>query len=242
MFKKLQGIGFIFSIILISCNTEHKDEETKDKILIEYPKEIKSFISIFEEQKPDFKIDKLFLEDTLKNNKKHLLSLEQVKSLAKNLSKDEHTEVNAYYVKDYYKIQQKKMDSDYDEFVKTLDIGMMKDVNCYAAGKINFGDTVSVLFWKIVFSSYEACPFYQGTNVLATVISDKQVVQTIQVSCNETAADAPFSATTLQKMKLDDKGNLVTSSESVTMEEDTETEHITDTIEYKLTKKGFVKK
>lgn len=232
----------LFFLIFLSCTTSENKVPEEIKKAIEYPEEIQKFINLFPDLNQELNLDKAFMQDSSLNHTKHKLSLKEVQLLAKNLSKDEFTEINEYYLKDYSKIEQSKLNKKYKEYTDSLDIGMMQDANCFALGKIELGDSLAILIWKLDFASYEACPYYSGTHFMASIVYTKQVVQTIQVACDESAADAPFSSSTLQEAKFFKKGKISTKSESVSLEEEKEIEHLNKKIDYYLSAKGFIKK
>ncbi|MFN5417627.1 MAG: hypothetical protein ACK5B9_11265 [Flavobacteriia bacterium] len=232
----------IVSSLFISCNSSKSQEDSNKIGKVEYPSEINTFLELFSDLDSDFKIDAKFIEDSTRNISKNKLTLEQVKLLSQKLSKDEMTEINDYYLKDYFTIEKAKENKTYDKYVEKLDLGMMKDANCFALGKIELGDSVSLLIWKMEFTSYEACPVYYGTNFLATVISGKTVIQTLQIACQENAADAPMASEITQDFSISKKGIVKIKSETNVFEEDVRTEHTNSDNTFVVSKKGFVKK
>lgn len=240
MVKKFILLSLI-STLFISCNTSSQEVST-ETTKVEYPSEINKFVNLFADLDADIQINAKFLEDSTRNTSKNILTLKQVKLLSQNLSKDEMTEINDYYLKDYFKIETAKQSKSYEKYLEKLDIGMMKDANCFAVGKIELGDSVSLLIWKMDFTSYEACPVYYGTNFLATVIAGKEIVQTLQIACDETAADAPFASEISQEFSISKKGIVKLKSETNVFEEDIRTEHSKSDKTFVVTKKGFVKK
>ena len=241
MLKKIIYLGFV-GTLFSSCSTSSSQEVSTESAKIEYPSEINKFVNLFSDLDTDLHIYAKFIEDSTRNTSKNKLNLKQVQLLSQNLSKDEMTEINDYYLKDYFKIEKAKQNKSYDKYLEKLDIGMMKDANCFVVGKIELGDSVSLLIWKMEFTSYEACPVYYGTNFLATVISNKTVVQTLQIACDETAADAPFASEISQEFSISKKGIAKIKSETNVFEEDVRTEHTKSDKIFVLTKSGFVKK
>lgn len=239
---QLRMMPLLFFLVFLSCTTSENKIPLVEKRIVEYPEEIKKFIKLFPDLNKELALDRVFMKDSSLNHTKYKLSLNQVRLLAENLSKDELTEINEYYLKDYFKIEQSKLDGKYKAYTDSLDIGMMQDANCFALGKIVLGDSISILMWKIDFASYEACPYYSGTHFMASVVYAKQVVQTIQVACDESAADAPFTSSTLQEVKFSKTGRISTKSESISSEEEKEIEHLNKKIDYVLSSKGFIKK
>lgn len=238
----LKMLPLLFILTFLSCTSSENETPLVEKKIVEYPEEIKKFIHLFPDLKQELSLDRVFMKDSTLNHTKHKLSLKEVRLLAQNFSKDELTEINEYYLKDYFKIEQSKLDNKYKAYTDSLDIGMMQDANCFALGKIDLGDSLSILIWKINFASYEACPYYSGTHFMASVIYAKQVIQTIQVACDESAADAPFSSSTFQEAKFFTIGKISTKSESVSLEEEKEIERLNKKIDYFLSPKGFIKK
>ncbi|MGV3631325.1 MAG: hypothetical protein ACO1O6_08965 [Bacteroidota bacterium] len=231
-------------LTLYSCNSatgEERDTEEKPRE-VEYPKEISSKISYFPLVENELKLDQGFFKDSTRNHKEHQLEPALVKILAAKLSDDEITGPNAYYLKEYYTIEQAKKNKSYDKFLEKLDIGQTRDANCYALSRIEFGDSIAALLWRLDFSSYEACPFFQGSHYLLSLIYGGKVIQTIQVAADESAADAPVSSTILQEARISARGTLSFSYESSVEEEGEQIEHESEKKEFMLSVEGFVKK
>lgn len=230
---------------LFACNSASKNENSENSKFT-YPKEITSIIENFELHSNDFLLNEKFMGDSIKNNTKNLLSLENVRFLASTIHSDSISEINQYYLKDYFTIEQAKKKKKYEEYLSKLDIGMMKDANCYALNRLEFGDSLAILIWKIEFSSYEACPYYEGTHFLASLIADNKLLQTIQLATEESSADAPITSKTLQTGKISEKGIFNFAYESTVSEmgeiKEEVIEHVSKKKEFFISKKGFVKK
>jgi hypothetical protein len=241
---KFNSLLFI-SILTFSCNSQQAgktSEESETPKKVTYPAEINSKIGFFPLAGDELNVDKIFFADSSRNHKKHKLNPELVKFLSSKLSTDELSEPNAYYLKEYYVIEKAKKNKSYDKYVEKLDIGMTRDANCYALSRIEFGDSIAALLWRIDFSSYEACPYFKGSHFLLSTIYKGKVVQTIQLAANESAADAPVSSTIMQEARVFNTGKMTFKYESSVEEEGEQIEHVSKKKELVLSTEGFVKK
>lgn len=233
------------AMFLFSCGTgpeEKTTEENEKPKKVEYPAEISSKIDLFPVVGDELKLDKAFFADSSRNHKEHKLNMDLVKFLSSSLSDDELSEPNAYYLKQYYVIEKAKKSKSYNKYVEKLDIGMTKDANCYALSRIEFGDSIAALLWRLDFSSYEACPYFRGSHFLLSTVYKGKVVQTIQLAADESAADAPMSSSILQQAKISGKGKISFTYESSVEEDGVQIEHVSEKKELVLSDKGFVKK
>ncbi|MES2588021.1 MAG: hypothetical protein V4622_03505 [Bacteroidota bacterium] len=233
----------VATYVINSCTSKtEKKVPLEVKKEVSYPREIKKRLKNFVLLEQDFVLDTLFMQDSIKNHLKYKLSINEVKFLSSKLKDDDVTEPNSYYLNDYIKIERAKKTGKYAAFVERLDIGMMKDASCYALGRVEFGDSLAVLIWKIDFSSYEACPFYSGTHFLATLISNGELIECMQIACSESAGDAPMSSETVQEAKFSKKGRLNYRYESSVYEDENQIEHAEDKFVFDLKSKGFIKR
>lgn len=238
--KKIIIACLSIPLILNSCSTVTSSTEEKIELVeIQYPKEISNQIDDFLTEKFDFIINSDFFDDSIKNNSKTTLDVEIIKLFSSKLSKDSFTETNTYYLNDYYKIEEAKKEKKYEEYIQKLDIGMMRDANCYALSRLEFGDSIGLLIWKIDYSSYEACPYYAGTHVMGTLIVDGKIKETLQLANKETAADAPMSSLSNQSVKITATGKILCNYETTVDEEETRIEHSKEKLEFQISKTGF---
>ncbi len=232
-------------LILLSCSSggvEKTEMTLVENRQVEYPSGIDDKLKLFPLEEEELKIDSGFFRDSTRNHRKQELDADFVKLLAVNLSKDDMTEPNAYYLKEFYTIEKAKKDKKYDDFLEKLDIGMTKDAHCYALKRMEFGDSIATLLWRLDFTSYEACPFFHGSHYMLSTIYQGKVVQTIQLAASESAADAPVSSTIVQEALISPKGKASYNYESTVEEEGLEIERSASKKEFVLGVAGFVKK
>lgn len=233
----------VLFLVLVSCGNPKNENSTDVKQKeIHYPEEISEKLDLFPIINSELKLDTVFFHDSLRNHSEKPLTPRLVKLLSGALSRDEYSELNGFYLKEYYAIEEAKKNKKYDEFLEKLDIGMTKNAHCYALGRMEFGDTISALLWRLDFISYEACPYFQGSHYMLTTIANGKILQCLQIAADESAADAPVLSTTLQQAKLSPEGILVYSYESRVEEEDKQLEHMSRKAELKLSPEGFMKK
>lgn len=235
---------FVLIIIagLLACTPikEKRAEKLAKKAI--YPSEILKISDEFKTVQGTLKFDNELLADTSENLSLYKLNVEQVNFLSSELAKDKLSEINSYYIKDFNTIEASKKAKKYHDYVLKLDIGMMKDINCYTLNKVELNDSTAVLFWKINYKSFEACPYYFGTHIMASVVSAGKLIQTIQVAAKESSIDPPMSNEVYQVANYLGKGVLKTKYTSITKESDSEMERIEERFNYQISSAGFIKK
>lgn len=239
--KKVIPLLFLFILLACSGKKDFPVEKKEMEKEVLYPKELENSLHLFPTIQADYNIDHSFLSDSVKNHKNFKLNSSQVQFLSSVL-KENNDQSNSYYLKGYYEIETAKKERKYTQFLETLDIGMMKDANCFAIGKIEFGDSMAILLWKIEYSSYEACPFFQGTRFYSTLVAEGKVKETIQLASKESTGDAPMFSETHQDAFIQKNGYLKYHSQSKVFEDDLEVEYSEDRSQFKITTQGFTKK
>lgn len=227
----------------MSCDNKQEnltDVSISSKDSITYSSTVNEFLNAFPLMDADLKLDHLFFEDSTRNHTHSILSKALVQELAAELGEDEESKQQIYYINDYYKIQTMKDDRKYEEYVQSLDIGMTKDAQCYALGRLHYGDSIGILLWKINYSSYEACPMYAGNHILASLYYHGKLMKTHLVAQEEAGMDAPMgyeanTYSTWQKMgKIFVHATILTSEEEKIIEKQ-ENKRI-----WKITRKGLI--
>lgn len=80
----------------------------------------------------------------------------------------------------------------YESYVEVLDIGMMKDANAYAAQHIALDDSTGLLLWYVDFGTYEACPYFSGKTLYASVFRNNEVKSCTLIGESSGGGDAPY--------------------------------------------------
>ncbi len=246
MFNSSTKISLLISLTLFfSCSSKpektYEELKREGKKSIIFPEEVEKSLKKYPLISKEYIFNEKFFADSSKNNTLNALSINDVKLFANKLKKDEINESNKYTLNDYFKIEEAKINHKYQAYLDKLDIGMTKESICYALNRIEFGDSLAILVWKDEYSSYDACPFFAGTDFFATIITDGKVVETIQLAMKENTADAPMGSTTIKTSKINSKGLVSSLYDCLVDEDGAEVEHITDKYNYQISKKGFTK-
>ncbi|TNE53711.1 MAG: hypothetical protein EP338_10710 [Bacteroidetes bacterium] len=220
-------------LMLVSCSETAPEEEAVQQLsfsqkAMSYPKSLEDKMEYFP-KKDNYAIDSLRLTQMWSHlpGDGTMLTPKQVRELSGKMNRDDLTTPNQYYLNDFHKISALKQSGKYQQYVDSLDIGMVRDVNCFAIGRMEFSDSLAIMIWQLRYNSYEACPAFEGMNVIGSLIVGGEVKRSIQLAAYETSADAPVSSETYQLMRIID-GKILERREHVRvmeMEEMVEDSH-----------------
>ncbi len=126
---------------------------------------------------------------------------EEIKLLVSNFT--ESKDYTEGYIYDVVRLNHLKQMDQYEEYVNSLDLAQLKDANANIIGKIERNDS-SFILWSVDYSSYEACPFYSGTEIYCSFIQDGIVKKCLKLGEYSIGGDAPvhgetFSTFTINK-------------------------------------------
>jgi hypothetical protein len=229
----------VFALFACSTKAEQSIPKAEKKEII-YPEFLTKSVSKLDELTLPFTIDSLYFLDTTRSKKLRVIPIEEVEFLSKNLHKEEASDANRYYINDYLKIKNAKLDHQYEAFKKKLDIGMIQDAECYYLGKIDYPDSLAIILWELDYNSYEACPYFSGKHVMASLIYDGTVVETIEIAGYETNVDPPMDAKNLYTCSINQKGLINRHYLFNVNEEEVSIEKGTKREQFRITKKGFI--
>jgi hypothetical protein len=228
-----------------SCgNSEEKflDNEINTVKKVEYSMMITQHLESFPLLNFPLIIDKKYINDSLKNHSKFPLSVGIVSEFALRLGEDDDSQQEKYYINDFIRIATAKNEGKYQEFEKSLDIGMTKDADCHAIGRLEYGDSLGIIIWKISFSSFEACPFYSGTHVLGSFYSKGKLIKTYQLATVDAGSDPPMGFVARKKVYLDANGFMKIDFFSQSMEEEVIIETEKTEKKFFINTKGLISK
>lgn len=228
----------VFALFACSTKAEQSIPKTEKKEII-YPEFLTKSISQSDQLTLPFTIDSLFFLDTSGNKKLRVIPIEEVEFLTKTLHKEEASDANRYYINDYLKIKNAKLDHHYEAFKKKLDIGMIQDAECYYLGKIEYQDSVALILWELTYSSYEACPVFEGKHVMASLIYNGEVVHSLEIAAHETSIDPPIDAENFYTCSIKQNGQINRQYIFNVNEKDVSIEKGSNQRQFRITKKGF---
>jgi hypothetical protein len=119
------------------------------------------------------------------------LSQQEVSLLTEHLVENEDFGFIKYRIESYIEVH-KMIDSiGEEEYLENIDLGMTRNCDAYVNEKVILSDKRTLLIWSLDYSTYEACPYYSGTYVLATMCVDGKVSHTVFVGESSGGGDAP---------------------------------------------------
>lgn len=99
---------------------------------------------------------------------------------------------NAQFILDNFcRIDSLKTVGGYDDYVATIDIGMIQYVAASSEVLLELTDLQQLVLWQVTYSTYEACPYASGTLVLGSLIVDNQVKNTTLLAEVSGGGDPP---------------------------------------------------
>lgn len=229
------------AILLASCFGEKIKSDLTTQTSVEYPQLISDKLeNAYALKELPFVIDSSFFNaDSSMNFETGNLSIEEVKFLSAHMAYDEASSREKHYLNDFYMIAQAKQDGTFEALQEKLDIGMTANAACHSLGRIEFGDTMALVLWDIIYESYAACPSYSGHHVLGTLVKDGQAIYCMNIAYREWGADAPMSFEMYQLASIADNAMITIRNHSQAMEEDSMVEQSHVFMKYKINGKGF---
>jgi hypothetical protein len=158
------------------------------KQTVVYPELLREFVANTSKMQLPFMADSNFVKKESEKEKGQILTNEEIELLAKKNLKEE----DFYYVGELIKLNKMKAKGTYKKYVESLDLAMLKDATARAIGYTESGDS-AVFIWCVQYSSYEACPYYAGTDFFISLIQNGKVIKTLRSGKYLSAGDPPSS-------------------------------------------------
>jgi hypothetical protein len=167
------------------------------------------------------------------------LSRELVTILTRKFASDEISARENYYINAFLEIEEAKSENKYAEFQEELESGMTENAVCNSLGRIELGDSVGLLLWEIKYTSFDACPSYQGHHVLGTIIYKGKTISCMHLASNDRGADAPMQYESFQLASVFNNGIIKVRNFAQTFEDNVLIENSSSKTNYQFTSKGF---
>lgn len=194
--KTILPLAALFSaaIFFASCGGDKTNEENvkqdSTQTAVTFDPALEKILPLFEEVKAfPYKTDTVILHHAEGDS----LVTAQVKILATNWFKHALTDAAAVHLADFYMIDSVRAKGKYSQWTETLDIGMTKFANAHALHKIQLDEKTWILTWKLTTSSFEACPYFSGTDIYATLVYEGKVTESFVLGEEMGAGDPPVS-------------------------------------------------
>ena len=120
------------------------------------------------------------------------LSREEVELLSQYLIvkdgfSDIKTRLNSYF--SFYHLIDSIGEEAYND---QIDIGMTQYFDAYLHYRVNLGEHKYCLIWSLDYGTYEACPYYEGQYVLATLCVNDKISNTVYIGEDSGGGDPPY--------------------------------------------------
>lgn len=180
-----------------------------------------------------FTVDTVIVQNIEENDRdeQKQLNYENIQLLTKNLPNDIGTSVNSFYIDEFIYIDSLKAYGEYADYLSSIDIGMMQEMDAFVEGEIEIDIQRKLLLWSMTYSTYEACPYGYGTIVFGTYLNDGEVKNTVTLAEISGGGDPPVWGDTKVWSSVDES-EILTSIVNRSGEEDYDTgEEIIEVIE-----------
>jgi hypothetical protein len=192
-----------------------------------------------------FSIDTTNISEMANNENEGVkLSFEQLENLADTILAHNYSQSISYNIKKYGEFEKMKEEGGYENYVNSIDIGMMKDIHAFLVGKIVIDETTYILLWSIDYASYEACPYYSAEIICGTLITENKIQNCSILGELSGGGDAPYWSDVSLFSEIESEGFNSIKIERMGGEEDEDGNEIVEEsktdIHINITPNGFV--
>ena len=201
-------------LAVVSCDNKEADKknnqkDTTDTLGDKAIYEDNVLVSVFTEyNKLPYNADSAFITKVSEDEKFQSLSSAEVEMLFKSYKEMNITMGAEYDISNFFKIDSLKTSGKYEEYVESLDIGMMKESVARAAHRIKIDENTELLTWYLTYSTYEACPYASGTMMFATIMYYGQFGEGIVLADQMGAGDPPSTMSRSLVGKINQNGKI----------------------------------
>ncbi|MGZ3863722.1 MAG: hypothetical protein ACXVPF_10965 [Bacteroidia bacterium] len=199
------GVG----IVLSSCGNPSKEnsaEPKTDSVSINNVG-LQKRVSLFKETTLPLTIDTTFV--FMSGNGDSLGGFE-VRALARNIFKHGLSSAMEYDLNTFCKIDSIKEAGKYQQYVDSIDIGMIKVSTAHALNEFRLDQNTLLLVWGLYSSSYEACPSSESWTVYGTIVYKGDVKETFLLGECSSWVDPPVGTERMITSKITSGGIITT--------------------------------
>jgi hypothetical protein len=98
---------------------------------------------------------------------------------------------------------------------------MTELANAYAMHKIKLNDSITLLLWSFITSSYPACPSSAYSGIFFTILKDNKIGKSFVLGKEESYGDAPIGYESVYLSKLYKDGKFVINEYDIKADYDT---------------------
>ena len=193
MKNKLKSIILISAFIIHACTSKVGEENHSVNTADSTGIAEKNFGSGFDER--EFKvlslplhIDSNFINKCDTNKRLNFYQIRSLKGLVKEYN---NSPILQHHINEFCRIDSLKENEAYEDYIKNLDIGMTKNSIAFKIGQIHMSESLHLFIWGISYDSYEACPYFSGTNIIGTYMDEAKQNHHILIGGEMSAGDPP---------------------------------------------------
>lgn len=205
---------FISAFVLLSCSgeTENTTEQNsaEKEVVLKNDTTIQEVVPLYysdtlktmfgKAQHSDFtleELDSLFIASLEKEEETFFLSGDEVSILQEKLVESPCTEFNTYQINEFLKMDSLNESGELEEYLSSLDIGMMARIDAGAIQLISLNDSSDIFLWFLDYNTFEACPYASGTAVYGSLFVNKEFRNTAVLGDISGGGDPPVWGRTL---------------------------------------------
>ena len=113
-----------------------------------------------------------------------------------------------------------------EAYQNQMDLGMTRNFDAYLHDRVNLSENTYLLIWSFDYSTYEACPFYAGQYVLATMCTNGKISNTVFIGEDSGGGDPPYMGSVLATSNISDAFIEITHIQEYTGEVEDDSEII----------------
>jgi hypothetical protein len=158
-----KGLFCLVPIVMIFCTSCSDSYFADDKSREKNADSIPYFAG---ELRLPLKIDSSFIARADTAEPLRYNALRSMKAQFASIENDKQLQ---YFINDFCRIDSMKALGQYGKYAEGLDVGMMQNASAFRLGNIRLNDKTDLLLWRLHFSSFDACPFYNGTLIVGSL-------------------------------------------------------------------------
>ena len=223
---------YILSVILLcSCSNDKKEAadqsvHTDTLAMVNKDNNFPFKESEFKKLSLPFTMDTLFIQKVDTSNR---ITYQQVRDLGVNFLKSELGDGLSYDFNTFCEIDSLKQIGKYVNYVNHLDIGMTKRCIAYKLGLMDMTNNNKLFIWGIDASSYEACPYFSGTKIIATFLNAENEATHFTIAEISGGGDPPASGNDQITATINADGKITIVKLSISDDSDVPGMNVTNT-------------
>lgn len=193
-------LTLILLVFVISCAEDKKEEQTNqleqvETDTLEAPSlsdDVEFFLNLYTKKfEFPFEINAGFINGFTETGEGEEISYENLSVLLAGFTNADFSNNAEWAINNFRKIDSLKKHKQYESYLKDIDIGMVKNSDSYFLGSVEYSDGKMLLISAVTCSSYEACPYFSGTFIFGSLVSEGSITSSILLGEDLSAGDPP---------------------------------------------------